>query len=140
MFVPEVETMLAKRGKKKAVAMLKPSRFLHPWPNPKHSTPLGTPSSSSSTNDMNSVCSILELLDLHICEQESSLLAYVGHSERNAYLHISFYSNLLAFVIIVCKAHFLIYFVCFSHTNADGRGKSSKGAQFRHDSFLQSLK
>ena len=54
----------------------------------KHSTPLSPPPSLSSKNDVNSVCSILELLDLHIGKQESSLLAYVRHSERNAYLHI----------------------------------------------------
>ena len=72
------------------VAMLKPSTFLQPWPDPKHSTPFGPPQLSSSKNDVNSVCSILELLGLHIGKQESSLLAYVRHSERNANMHISF--------------------------------------------------
>ena len=42
------------------------------------------PPSSSSKNDVNGVCSSLELLGLHIGKQESSLLAYVGHSELNA--------------------------------------------------------
>ena len=37
------------------------------------------PPSSSSKNDVNAVCSILELLGLHIGKQELSLLAYVGH-------------------------------------------------------------
>ena len=46
------------------------------------------PPSSSSKNDVNGVCSILELLGLHIGKQESSLLAYVGHSERNASIYL----------------------------------------------------
>ena len=72
------------------VAMLKPSSFLQPWPDPKHSTRLGLPPLSSSENDVNSVYSILELVDLYIGKQESSMLPYVGHSEMNAQLHMSF--------------------------------------------------
>ena len=41
---------------------------------------LGSLPSSSFKNDVNSVCSILELLDLHIGKKESSLLVNVGHS------------------------------------------------------------
>ena len=46
------------------------------------------PPSSSSKNDVNGVCSILELLSLHIGKQESNLLAYVGHSERNVSIYL----------------------------------------------------
>ena len=46
------------------------------------------PPSSSSKNDVNDVCSFLELLGLHIGKQESSLLAYAGHSERDASIYI----------------------------------------------------
>ena len=46
------------------------------------------PPSPSSKNDVNGVCSILELLGLYIARQESSLLAYVGHSERNASIYL----------------------------------------------------
>ena len=87
------------------VAMLKPSSFLQPWPGQKHSSPLGPPPSLSSKNDVNNICSILELLDLHIGKQESSLLAYIGHSERNAYLRISYFLVFLfAFVIILATS------------------------------------
>ena len=97
--------------------------------DPKHSTPLAPPLSLSSNNDVNSVCSTLELLDLHIGKQESSLLAYVDIVKGMLICISHFYSILFAFVIIVCISHFLIYFVCFCHTNANGHGKSSEGAQ-----------
>ena len=71
MFVLENETMPTKRGRKKAGKET-------PW----------FPPSSSSKNDVYGVCSILELLGLHIGKQESSLLAYVGHSESNAFIYL----------------------------------------------------
>ena len=71
MFVLENETMPTKRGRKKAGK----------------ETPLVS-SVVVSKNDVNGVCSILELLGLHIGKQESSLLAYVGHSERNASIYL----------------------------------------------------
>ena len=36
---------------------------------------------------------------------------------------------LFFFIIIICISHCLIIFVCFCRTNADGRGKGSKGVQ-----------
>ena len=71
MFILEIETMPTKRGRRKQGK----KRF---W----------FPPSSSSKNDVNGVCSILKLLGLHIGKQESSLLAYVGHSERNASIYL----------------------------------------------------
>ena len=46
------------------------------------------PPSLSSKNDVNGFCGILELLGLHIGKQESSLLAYVGHSERSVSIYL----------------------------------------------------
>ena len=46
------------------------------------------PPLSSSKNDVNGVCSILELLGLHIGKQKSSLLVHAGHSERNASIYL----------------------------------------------------
>ena len=63
---PNIAIISHLRHETMKVAMLKPSSFLQPWPDPKHSSPLGPPPSLSSKNDVNNICSILELLDLHI--------------------------------------------------------------------------
>ena len=112
------------------VTMLKPSSFLQPWPDPKHSRPLGPPPSSSSKNDVNSVCSILELLDLHIGKKESSFWRTSDMVKGRLICISRFYGILYAFVIIVCISHFSIYFVCFCDINADGRGKTPRTASY----------